>query len=104
MLVAAGTGEDETVFLSYERYFQNALVVQAVDTGKKVSEIRFPDKLGMQHSWALPELVDGERALFFDSTGRRIRLFACAGLNRAQPLGRRRKVYVAEVGAWTGWP
>ncbi|MGW0833376.1 outer membrane protein assembly factor BamB family protein [Streptomyces prunicolor] len=128
LLVAAGTGEDAAVFLSYCRDPSNALVVQAADTGKKVSEIRFPDKLGMKHSWALPELVDRERALFFDSLGRRIRLFACAGLNRAQSLGSwqlgrwrlstlhdvvcvgdrvyalsgRRKVYVAEVGGRRG--
>ena len=128
LLVGAGADEDEAVFLSYDPYGGNTLAVQASDTGKRISETRFPDKLGMRHSWVTPELVDGGRALFFDTFERWILLFAYAGLNQARSLGSwklgrwrlsslrdvvcvgdrvyalsgRRKLYVAEVGGRRG--
>ncbi|UIX31510.1 outer membrane protein assembly factor BamB family protein [Streptomyces sp. GQFP] len=81
-----GETEDAAVFLSWGS-FLNTLAVQASDTGKKLSETRFPHRKAMKHFWSRSALVDGGRALLSESFGRRVRLFAYTGLDQAQSLG-----------------
>ena len=77
--------EDAAVFLCWRGgpYGPKSLVVGASDTGEQLAETRFPRE-AQRYRWGHPELVDGGRALFYGTTGRRVRLLEYAGLDRAE--------------------
>ncbi|WP_262061104.1 PQQ-binding-like beta-propeller repeat protein [Streptomyces sp. STR69] len=78
---AGGTVEDAAVFLSWRgrSYGPKSLVVGASDTGEQLAETRFPGE-AQRYRWGHPELVDGGRALFYGTTGRRVRLLGYHGV------------------------
>ncbi|MFF8845804.1 PQQ-binding-like beta-propeller repeat protein [Streptomyces sp. NPDC015127] len=61
------------------------LSVRATGTGEEISRTRFPRRTVERLTYD-PALVDGERALFSAPLKRRIRLYAYAGRDRAEPL------------------
>ncbi|XUL88487.1 hypothetical protein ACQ86D_19030 [Streptomyces galilaeus] len=88
LLGRSGGVEDAAVFLRWRSGYiePKSLAVGASDTGEELAETLFPEK-ALKHFRGCPELVDGGRVLFARACERRIRLFACAGLDRAESLG-----------------
>nr|WP_181657109.1 PQQ-binding-like beta-propeller repeat protein [Streptomyces himalayensis] len=83
-----GTG-DAAVFHSWSGGAFARLFVRAADTGKELATTRFRER-ALKHFSRAPALVDGGRLLFSESFGRRVRIFACAGVDRAESLGSHR--------------
>ncbi|MFE2423670.1 PQQ-binding-like beta-propeller repeat protein [Streptomyces hokutonensis] len=83
-----GGVEDAAVFLRWRSGYREpkSLAVRASDTGEELAETLFPEK-ALKHFYGHPELVDGGRVLFARAFERGIRLFAYAGLDRAESLG-----------------
>ncbi|MER5177587.1 PQQ-binding-like beta-propeller repeat protein [Streptomyces sp. NPDC002896] len=84
-----GTTGDAALFHSWSGGGLATLSVRAYDTGKALSTTRFPQR-ALKHFSRPPALVDGGRVLFSETFGRRVRVFACAGVDRAESLGRPR--------------
>lgn len=79
--------EDADVFRVWENSLRNILAVRASVTGQTLAATQFSAR-AVKYFWGDPELVDGGRVLFYEYFGRRIRLFAYAGLGHARALGR----------------
>ncbi|MGV9273840.1 outer membrane protein assembly factor BamB family protein [Streptomyces griseosporeus] len=120
---------DAAVFHVWKDGTEPELSLCASDTGEQLAATRFPRR-AMRHFSGPPILLDGGRALFAKSYGRRIQLYAHSGLAAAEPLlelrlarwrftyfsegpvcvgdwlyavgGRRHQVYAAECGGGSG--
>ncbi|WP_218149346.1 PQQ-binding-like beta-propeller repeat protein [Streptomyces colonosanans] len=86
-LLEQGETGDAAVFHNWNGRAYPELSVRASDSGKQLAAIRFPQRALKQISdHPTPTLVDGGRVLFAETFGRRVRLFAHSGLERAEPL------------------
>ncbi|GHF51215.1 outer membrane protein assembly factor BamB family protein [Streptomyces griseosporeus] len=121
--------DDAAVFHAWKDGTEPELSLCASDTGEQLAATRFPRR-AMRHFSEPPILLDGGRALFAKSYGRRIQVYAHSGLAAAEPLlelrlarwrftyfsegpvcvgdwlyavgGRRHHVYAAECGGGSG--
>jgi hypothetical protein len=65
------------------------LAKHAADTGRQLATTRLPQR-ALKHFSRPPALLDGGRVLVSETFGRRVRVFACAGHERAETLGSHR--------------
>jgi outer membrane protein assembly factor BamB len=79
-----GQGEEADAAL-FHTWGAGSLCVRATDTGEVLSRTSFPKRV-VKRLGPPPALVDGGRVLFSQALGRRIRLFAWSGRDRAEPL------------------
>ncbi|MFF9623918.1 PQQ-binding-like beta-propeller repeat protein [Streptomyces griseosporeus] len=77
--------DDAAVFHVWKDGTEPELSLRAADTGEQLAATRFPRR-ALRHFSGPPILLDGGRALFAESYGRRLQLFAHSGLAAAEPL------------------